>query len=148
MEKYNGSCNNCRYYFYDNSTGSSDCNNDDIDEMSLDVHFVNDEPGCLYYKAKILEDLEYPGLDDDISFEVSPYKLRRLCITNEWYTRGSAEDYSTLMSYCRNYGKDISVVDYLYTIAKDIKEHSREDAVGIESIMAEVHNSCMEMLIE
>lgn len=148
MGKYNGSCNNCRYYFYDNSTGTSDCNNDDIDEMSMDVHFVNDEPGCPYHKAKILEDLEYPGLDSKISFEVSPYKLRRLCITNEWYTRGSTEDYSTLMNYCRDYGRDISVVDYLYTIAKDIKEHSREDAVGIESIMAEVHNSCMEMLID
>lgn len=148
MEKYNGSCNNCRYYFYDNSTGTSDCNNDDIDEMSMDIHFVNNEPGCPYCKPQFLEDLEYPGSESDISFEVSPYKLRRLCITNEWYTRGSTADYSRLMSYCRDYGKNISVVDYLYTIAKDIKEHSREDAVGIVEIMAEVHNSCMEMLIE
>lgn len=148
MEKYNGDCSICRYYFYDYSTGTSECNNDDIDEVSIDVHYVNGEPGCPYYKPQFLEDLEYPGLDNKISFEVSPYKLRRLCIDNEWYTRGSNSDYSRLMDYCRNYGKDISVVDYLYTIAKDIKEHSREDAVGIESIMAEVHNSCMEMIIK
>ena len=147
MGKYNGDCNSCKYYFYDNSTGTSDCNNDDIDEMSMDVHFVNNESGCPYYKPQFLEDLEYPGLDDEISFEVSPYKLRRLCMNNEWYTRGSTADYSRLMDYCRNYGKNISVVDYLYTIAKDIKEHSREDAVGIVEIMAEEHNSCMEMLI-
>lgn len=148
MEKYKGSCNNCRYYFYDNSTGTSDCNNDDIDEMSLDVHFVNGEPGCPYFVCQFLEDLEYLGLEDDISFEVSPYKLRRLCIDNEWYTEGSKADYSRLMDYCRNYGKNISVVDYLYTIAKDIKKHSREDAMGIVSIMVEVHNSCMEMIIK
>lgn len=44
-------CYNCKYYMYDNSTGTSDClKADDIPEDLFEKHFVDDQPGCPFHE--------------------------------------------------------------------------------------------------
>ena len=42
-------CNNCKYYFYDNSTGVSDCAKLDVmKEQEINKHYMEDQEGCPY----------------------------------------------------------------------------------------------------
>ncbi len=44
-------CNNCKYYMYDSSTNTSDCNKvDDIPEDLFEKHFIYDMPDCPYHE--------------------------------------------------------------------------------------------------
>lgn len=48
-------------------------------------------------------------------------KLRNICITNNWYTKGTCEEYSNMFSMC---DVDNVTTELLYEIAKDIYEHT------------------------
>ena len=48
-------------------------------------------------------------------------RLRNMCIDNNWYTTGNANDYSKMFEMCK---KDNITTNQLYKIAKDIYEHT------------------------
>lgn len=43
-------CKNCKYFFYDYSTGTSECARyDDMTEEETEKYYVNDEENCPYW---------------------------------------------------------------------------------------------------
>lgn len=77
---------------------------------------------------------------------IFPEKVRSVCIENEWYTRGSSEDYDNMLSSCYNRRK--VTTHFLYKIACDIFCHSVMDAdytinENIANIMFALINDCV-----
>ena len=69
---------------------------------------------------------------------LSKDNIRELCIDNNYYTRGSNEDYANLMSmvdYESKKSKSNANLDRLELLARDIKEHSDTDD-SVDRIMA------------
>ena len=52
-------------------------------------------------------------------------KLRHICINNNWYTRGTNDDYMNMFKMCE---KDNITTNQLYKIAKDIYEHTNVES--------------------
>lgn len=45
-------CENCRYGFYDETTGTMEClNAENLTEEEFEKHFVNDKPDCPKWKS-------------------------------------------------------------------------------------------------
>ena len=43
-------CENCQFFFYDNTTGTTDCNNVKINEQELQEHFTDEKSNCPYWE--------------------------------------------------------------------------------------------------
>ena len=43
-------CNNCKYFFIDNSVGQAECINKKINHRELQNHFTNVKPECKYHE--------------------------------------------------------------------------------------------------
>ena len=73
-------------------------------------------------------------------------KLRSLCIRNNWYTRGTCEEYEALFNRLENEnGNPIHVTtEVLYSVAMDIMEHSKiSDDYSVADVMYELALSCI-----
>lgn len=66
---YTGCCNTCKFYFEDNTVGCADCECPDIDEESLEKHYVNDAPNCPYWVESELS--KFSNSEDYIEYEES-----------------------------------------------------------------------------
>lgn len=55
-----------------------------------------------------------------------PEKIRSMCIENNWYTRGTSEDYDNMFTTVYNSRKKVTN-NLLYKIACDIFVHSEMD---------------------
>lgn len=45
-------CYGCRYFWYDNSTGDSECGQEDnLTENEVDKYYINGEDNCPAFKA-------------------------------------------------------------------------------------------------
>lgn len=76
---------------------------------------------------------------------LSMYKLRKLCVTNEWYTCGNNEDYDKLLSSVRddNFEPVEMTTQKLAEIAEDILIHSDLPAdYDITYVMYELVKVC------
>ena len=51
--------------------------------------------------------------------------VRELCIENQWYTRGTNEEYEVMLDFIEN---NAPVVGALFVTAKDIYDHSDFDS--------------------
>ena len=65
--------------------------------------------------------------------------LYRLCVDNEWYTRGTNQEYTRMLEFAR-YLTNITAED-IVSIAADIKHHSDTER-SIESICHSVAQRC------
>jgi hypothetical protein len=65
--------------------------------------------------------------------------LRRLCIKNDWYTRGDNEEYGKTLDYAKGL-QNVTAQD-IATIAADIKAHSETEHT-LESICFEIAEIC------
>lgn len=128
MKSYRGCCNSCKYYSCDYSTGTSECNNDDITEEALDKHYTNDEPGCPYYmEIECEDDTHIEMIKCNLKYTINSLEIRDLCIKYNFYTRGYNSEYAAMLGFCdevSNSTESISLEDAMYTIAIDIMKHS------------------------
>ena len=72
--------------------------------------------------------------------------VRKMCISNNWYTRGTDEEYSNLLNSIRNRKK--ITTNFLYEIACNVFIHSIMDEdysinENIENIMYALMNDCV-----
>lgn len=68
---------------------------------------------------------------------ISAYSLRKLCVRNEWFTRGTNEEYERLFKLC-SCGN--ITVDILGQMADMIEKHSELPAdVHVEDIMFDLN---------
>ena len=66
---------------------------------------------------------------------ISPEDLRRLCIEENWYTKGDNDEYAHLLSLCRRGGEYAELTTLkIARIAADIQSHSEVDQ-GDEYLM-------------
>lgn len=71
----------------------------------------------------------------------SEYDIREMCIQNEFYTRGTAQQYMDLMNYIRTHEPTTEAIEH---VAKDIINHSSVvDDYPIEVMMCHVVNDCV-----
>ena len=72
----------------------------------------------------------------------SEYNLRKMCIQNEFYTCGTAQQYMDLMNYMRTHEPTTEAIEH---VAKDIINHSSavEDDYPIPAMMYHVVNDCV-----
>lgn len=162
MKTYRGCCDSCKYYFYDYSTGTSECNNDDITEEALDKHYTNDEPGCPYYMeyvdAEYREDihLEMEKCKKELKYIINSSEIRDLCIKYNLYTEGYNSEYTAMLGFCdevSNSTEVISLDDAMYTIALDIFKHSDvssfySDEEAIDFILSKVVGKALDIEID
>ena len=70
--------------------------------------------------------------------------LRALCIQNNWYTRGTCEEYEALFD--KLYDEDGCHIhlttEKLAEIAEDIMEHSRIEEYTITTVMFALNRAC------
>lgn len=66
---YTGCCNTCKFYFEDNTVGCTECECSEIDEESLEKHYVNDAPNCPYWVESELS--KFSNSEDYIEYEES-----------------------------------------------------------------------------
>lgn len=82
----------------------------------------------------------------EITVEVvwSWHNIQRLCIKNDWYTRGDTRAYAEMLDFVdQNEPTTINI----YKVAQDILEHSEEsECLYIEAIMYEITNEVVETL--
>lgn len=86
----------------------------------------------------------------EIKRTIDSSQLHFLCVRNEWYSKGTNEDYGELFSKVFNL-ENVSDMD-IYNIAKDILDHNNKDDYIkesglnekqlIQSIMYEVNTIC------
>ena len=55
--------------------------------------------------------------------------VRKMCIANDLYTCGDCDEYETMLNTVRSTAGN-PTLDVLYTVAKDIAEHSKRQTVG------------------
>ena len=88
-------------------------------------------------KATITSNIEQVmGYNIEENKSWHPERVRECCIENQWYTRGTCEEYSKMLDFVRD---SKPVLSNLFTVAKDIYDHSDieggfDDEI-IESIM-------------
>ena len=71
--------------------------------------------------------------------KISAEKIRGLCISQDWYTNGTEEEYKELLQY--GFSDMEITTDELVEMATLIKEHSDTDH-EITSIMFELNAEC------
>ena len=69
----------------------------------------------------------------ETSFSWDMYDVRQICIRYNLYTRGNSEDYDKMLRYVQDHNPNTPIV--IYTVAKDIYEHSDNKDFTIERIM-------------
>lgn len=70
--------------------------------------------------------------------------IQRLCIKNDWYTRGDARAYGEMLDFV---DKHEPTAINIYKVAQDILKHSEEsECLYIEAIMFEIANEVVETL--
>lgn len=77
---------------------------------------------------------------------LSMYRLRNLCVRNNWYTRGTNEDYDRLLSSVHNdkYEAVEMTTEKLAELAEDIMRHSDMSAdYDICCVMFELAEACV-----
>ena len=77
--------------------------------------------------------------------------LRSVCITQNWYTRGTCEEYENLFNRLRDeHGSPVRVTtDVLYVLAEDIMAHSKiDDDYEITDVMFELARNCITYFTE
>lgn len=75
---------------------------------------------------------------------MSPSKLRSICIKNQWFTRGTNEEYSRLfdrLEDCCGCPENLTT-EKLVEIAEDIWEHSDINDYTIETVLFELASAC------
>ena len=75
---------------------------------------------------------------------LSDSKLRSICIKNNWYTRGTNEEYSRLfdrLTDCCGCPENLTT-EKLVEIAEDIWDHSEITDYTIETILFELARAC------
>lgn len=80
---------------------------------------------------------------------LDPYKVRTMCINNNFYTMGTCAEYEHLFQLCEEYNGE---VDKLVEIANDIINHSSSDVMFYEVFeptcsMVEITIGLMNMLV-
>ena len=68
---------------------------------------------------------------------ISTEGLRSLCIENDWYTRGTAEEYENLLVNLGSSKENLTTEDII-AIAEDIMEHSVPDGRDVTGVAFEV----------
>lgn len=60
---------------------------------------------------------------------ITPYDLRKLCVKEEWYTKGDNEEYNLMLGMCYADGFEYAelTTDLIAEIAADIQKHSDVD---------------------
>lgn len=71
-------------------------------------------------KIEIITNIEVKRMWDS-------YSVRKACIGNNWYTAGDNEDYTKMLDLV---DKLEPTTENLYTIARDIKEHSDDQTIS------------------
>lgn len=72
--------------------------------------------------------------------------LRRLCITMNWYTEGSCDEYANLLNMC---DKENITTDDIVEIAADIMKHSSDGTERpLTSYAFEVARTCVTFIEE
>lgn len=67
-----------------------------------------------------------------IKFKLTSDKFRNICICNDWYTRGTCEEYTNMLDYIDKYCTDmcdIDAQDKIEHIASDVLWHSNPHAM-------------------
>lgn len=68
------------------------------------------------------------------------FQVRSVCIENNWYTRGDNKAYSEMLDFVDN---NEPTKANIYTVARDIMEHSNTDDLYIEAIMFRIANDAV-----
>lgn len=68
----------------------------------------------------------------------SSVDVRNLCITNRWYTAGDVQAYSKMLAIVDTTAPSN---DAIYTVAKDILDHSSDSDLYVEAIMFSLGNT-------
>jgi len=58
---------------------------------------------------------------------LAPFKLRSLCIKQNWYTKGTNPEYDHLLRDLTHNGKEHMTTEDIEAVARDIMEHSYID---------------------
>ena len=74
---------------------------------------------CLTTKAQVM------GYQIEETKSWHPERVRECCIENQWYTRGTCEEYDKMLDYVRD---SKPTVANIFTVAKDIFDHSDFDS--------------------
>ena len=83
---------------------------------------------------------------------VSASNIRKLCIKNDWYTRGDNEQYEHLLLNLCDWKENLTTED-IVEIAEDIIAHSEIEADGrteaeiIESVAFEIMRVCNSYIV-
>lgn len=81
-----------------------------------------------------------------VGYYISAKDVRQICIDYSWYTCGTNEDYKKMLNYCNSTQNNVGdMTDFIYTIAKDILNHSSDDEVDVESIMSIIASRAIRM---
>lgn len=123
----------------------------------IDVH-VTHETDSDCYSARytyIIVDEDRLELDTEkcptsicnVGYYISAKEVRQMCDEYSWYTCGTIEDYNKMLNYCKStQEKDGDMTDFIYTVAKDIFEHSNKNDISVESIMGIITSRAIRML--
>lgn len=60
-----------------------------------------------------------------------PMEIREMCISHDWYTRGTIKDYDSLLNLVQELSPTPS---NMLRVAQDIANHSQDDEIGSASL--------------
>lgn len=80
---------------------------------------------------------------------LTPFKLRNLCIKNNWYTRGTNDEYNHLLRELTHDGREHMTTEDIEAVALDIMGHSYiDEEQDVCSIMWSVNEACNTVFVK
>ena len=83
----------------------------------------------------------------NITLYTNSERVANLCIKEQYYTCGTVQDYSRLLEYADNRGKELDEVS-LNWIAKDIMDHSAQKWETLSNIKFKLLNDACVVMYE